>query len=74
MADLVDEADLIIAQRVEVRIMAIRQQLHGPEQEIKDCEACGQPIGDARRHVMPGAMLCVYCQSFAEQRRKHFLR
>lgn len=74
MPDVVDEADLITAQVIEMRVMAIRQQLHVPEYRAEDCEACGLPIDHGRRKAMPGATLCVYCQSSEEQRGKHFLR
>jgi len=28
-----------------------------------DCQDCGEPIPEARRRAMPGARLCVQCQS-----------
>ena len=74
MPDVVDEADLISAQMVEVRVLAIRQKLRVPEHGTEDCEACGLPIDAARRKAMPGARQCVYCQDAEEQRSKHFLR
>ncbi len=30
---------------------------------LLDCEACGEPIPQARRKALPGARTCVACQS-----------
>ncbi|EHE1882617.1 hypothetical protein JNQ24_004052 [Salmonella enterica subsp. enterica serovar Kentucky] len=36
------------------------------------CEACGNPIPDARRKIFPGVTLCVECQAYQERQRKHY--
>jgi len=37
-------------------------------QGLRECEACGESIPEARRRAVPGARLCLACQ--AEQDRK----
>ena len=36
------------------------------------CEACGNPIPEARRKIFPGVTLCVECQAYQERQRKHY--
>ncbi|MEZ2578082.1 TraR/DksA C4-type zinc finger protein [Buttiauxella ferragutiae] len=74
MPDLADEASLLTEQMLEVHVMAIRQTLQAPTVVVKNCEACGHPIGDARRKIMPAAALCVDCQFLNESLKKHYLR
>lgn len=31
-------------------------------ESLKECEACGEPIPDARRKAVPGVRLCIVCQ------------
>jgi phage/conjugal plasmid C-4 type zinc finger TraR family protein len=33
---------------------------HG--ESLSECEACGEPIAQARRKAMPGVRLCIRCQ------------
>ena len=34
------------------------------------CDACGEPIPDARRRALPGVRLCVTCQEAADRMRQ----
>ncbi|ENZ6054272.1 TraR/DksA C4-type zinc finger protein [Escherichia coli] len=36
------------------------------------CEACGNPVPEARRKIFPGVTLCVECQAYQERQRKHY--
>lgn len=74
MADMVDEAEPLTELMVSLRVMAIREALQGPVNEVTHCESCGYPIGEARLKVVPGATLCVDCQSLNESLIKHYLR
>ncbi|MDS0632683.1 TraR/DksA C4-type zinc finger protein, partial [Escherichia coli] len=31
------------------------------------CEACGNPVPEARRKIFPGVTLCVECQAYQER-------
>jgi phage/conjugal plasmid C-4 type zinc finger TraR family protein len=42
------------------------QLARGPS--LPNCEACGEPIPDARRAALPGVRLCLPCQSERERR------
>ena len=33
-----------------------------------ECEECGEPIPEARRHALPGVRTCVTCQSGRDKR------
>ncbi|HFL1539366.1 TPA: TraR/DksA C4-type zinc finger protein [Enterobacter asburiae] len=74
MADLVDEAEQLIAHRMEVRLMAIRNEINKPVRVAENCESCDQPIGEARRKILPGTTLCVHCKTVDETLGKHIYR
>ncbi|SMD08101.1 transcriptional regulator, TraR/DksA family [Desulfocicer vacuolatum DSM 3385] len=37
------------------------------EEEITHCEACDEPIPEARQRAIPGVRLCINCQSELEK-------
>ena len=37
-------------------------------ESFADCAECGEPIPEARRKALPGAKLCVECQSERDRR------
>jgi len=37
----------------------------------RECEACGEPIPEARRKAVPGVRLCVACQSAQDEDAAH---
>ena len=43
-------------------IERVRQSL-GQGESATECELCGEPIPEARRHAVPGVRLCVACQA-----------
>jgi len=54
-----------IDQSVEDAVRHARRQLEraAASPGRSDCEECGDPIPEARRQAMPGARLCIHCQS-----------
>lgn len=53
-----DQIDATVADAVA---RARSKQGTGPG--LSHCEACGEPIPDARRKAVPGVRLCVACQA-----------
>jgi len=43
------------------------RSLLGKGESSIHCEACEEPIPEARRHALPGVRLCVECQSKIEK-------
>ncbi|EPB3750985.1 conjugal transfer protein TraR [Shigella flexneri] len=50
----------------------IRQEINVHGIPVYLCEACGNPIPEARRKIFPGVTLCVECQAYQERQRKHY--
>ncbi|MDW3282199.1 conjugal transfer protein TraR [Escherichia coli] len=50
----------------------IRQKINAHGIPVYLCEACGNPIPEARRKIFPGVTLCVECQAYQERQRKHY--
>ncbi|EDA6274828.1 conjugal transfer protein TraR, partial [Salmonella enterica subsp. enterica serovar Typhimurium] len=53
-------------------INRIRQKVNRKGIPVYRCEACGNPIPEARRKIFPGVTLCVECQSFLEKQGRHY--
>ncbi|MEH6564381.1 MAG: DksA/TraR family C4-type zinc finger protein [Halopseudomonas sp.] len=54
---------------VDEAVQRARSQLPRGE-SLQFCEACDEPIPEARRQALPGVRLCVSCQSAADQQSK----
>ena len=52
-------------------VQRARRQLPRGE-SLKECDACGDPIPEARRNAMPGVRLCVTCQAEADKKQSNF--
>jgi RNA polymerase-binding transcription factor DksA len=62
------EKDLSILEQVEAELADIEHALRRLDDgSYGSCEACGQPIDDARLEAMPAARFCVSDQAAAEQ-------
>ena len=48
----------------------LAKQAEQPSAEF--CEECGEDIPEARRKLVPGVQLCVYCQSKLERIRANY--
>ncbi|MCO7511817.1 TraR/DksA C4-type zinc finger protein [Serratia fonticola] len=35
-----------------------------------ECDACGEPIPEARRRTVPGVRLCIDCKTFEEMHQR----
>lgn len=56
---------------VEDAVNRARSQLRsGPG--VEECDECGAPIPEARRQAVPGARLCVGCQSEVDAKAEAF--
>lgn len=70
MADVIDavqeRADLIL----ESQIQAARTTTKGVYAMY--CLDCDRPIPEARRAVLPGVELCIYCKEISELNAKHY--
>lgn len=53
---------------VEDAVEKARSQLPKGE-SLRDCEACGEAIPQARREAVPGVRLCIVCQAELDQER-----
>lgn len=51
---------------IEKAVRKARSVLGGGE-SLTHCEACGEPIPEARRKALPGVRTCVRCQEAADQ-------
>ena len=62
------EKDLSIIERVEAELADVERALSRLDDgTYGTCEACGEPIGDARLDAMPAARLCLDDQAQAER-------
>ncbi|HIA6481971.1 TPA: conjugal transfer protein TraR [Escherichia coli] len=62
MSDEADEAYSVTEQLTMTGINRIRQKINVHGIPVYLCEACGNPIPEARRKIFPGVTLCVECQ------------
>ncbi len=69
MSDEADEAYSVTEQLTMTGINRIRQKINVHGIPVYLCEACGNPIPEARRKIFPGVTLCVECQAYQERRR-----
>ncbi len=72
MSDEADEAYSVTEQLTMTGINRIRQKINAHGIPVYLCEACGNPIPEARRKIFPGVTLCVECQAYQERQRKHY--
>ncbi|EDW2057064.1 conjugal transfer protein TraR [Salmonella enterica subsp. enterica] len=72
MSDEADEAYSVTEQLTVTGINRIRQKVNRKGIPVYRCEACGNPIPEARRKIFPGVTLCVECQAYQEKQRKHY--
>ncbi|HAL2903377.1 TPA: conjugal transfer protein TraR, partial [Escherichia coli] len=70
MSDEADEAYSVTEQLTMTGINRIRQKINVHGIPVYLCEACGNPIPEARRKIFPGVTLCVECQAYQEKQRK----
>lgn len=70
MSDEADEAYSVTEQLTMTGINRIRQKINAHGIPVYLCEACGNPIPEARRKIFPGVTLCVECQAYQERQRK----
>ncbi len=68
MSDEADEAYSVTEQLTMTGINRIRQKINVHGIPVYLCEACGNPIPEARRKIFPGVTLCVECQAYQENR------
>ncbi|HJU70369.1 MAG TPA: TraR/DksA family transcriptional regulator [Paucimonas sp.] len=52
------------------RALAVQRATRSAGPSCSHCQDCGEPIPAKRQQAMPGATLCVACQSRQEQRRR----
>ncbi len=64
MSDEADEAYSVTEQLTMTGINRIRQKINVHGIPVYLCEACGNPIPEARRKIFPGVTLCVECQAY----------
>lgn len=72
MSDEADDAYSVTEQMTMSGINHVRQKVSSTGIPVYLCEACGNPIPEARRRIFPGVSLCVECQSFLERQEKHY--
>ncbi len=72
MSDEADEAYSVTEQLTMAGINRVRQKIYAQGISAENCEACGNPVPEARRKIFPGVMLCVECQAYQEKQRKHY--
>ncbi len=72
VSDEADEAYSVTEQLTMTGINRIRQKINVHGIPVYLCEACGNPIPEARRKIFPGVTLCVECQAYQERQRKHY--
>ncbi|NUU35179.1 TraR/DksA C4-type zinc finger protein [Pseudomonas sp. C2B4] len=69
MADIADFANDLVQERID-RAMAMRNAAKSgtSAHSLLFCEACDDPIPEARRLASPGCSQCISCQSLSETR------
>lgn len=67
-----DEADIAQRNQEYLEGLALKTQMAAiPRGEaFEECEACGEPIPQARRQAAPGCTRCLQCQTLFEHRQK----
>ena len=58
----------------QTAVINVRNQLakQAEQPSAEFCEECGEDIPEARRKLVPGVQLCVYCQSKLERIRANY--
>ncbi len=72
MSDEVDEAYSVTEHLIITGISRVRQEINVNGIPVYRCEACENPIPEARRKIFPGVTLCVECQAYQEKQKKHY--
>lgn len=67
MADVCDEADIVIEEALN-RTLAQIPRYTGIS--ATECEECSEEIPEGRRLAIPGVQLCAACQSLADLKGK----
>ncbi|MEJ5039156.1 MULTISPECIES: TraR/DksA family transcriptional regulator [unclassified Pseudomonas] len=68
MADIADFANDLVQERIDLALAArnaFKQTALAPSSMF--CDACEEPIPEARRLASPGCTQCTGCQTLAEQ-------
>ena len=75
MADIADFANDLVQERID-RALAIRGMCkpNTAAHSFLFCEACNDPIPEARRIAIPGCTQCVSCQSVEEAKEARHAR
>ncbi|AKH27231.1 conjugal transfer protein TraR [Escherichia coli] len=68
MSDEADEAYSATEQLTMTGINRIRQKINAHGIPVYLCEACGNPVPEARQKIFPGVALCVECQAYQENK------
>ncbi len=68
MSDEADEAYSVTEQLTMTGINRIRQKINAHGIPVYLCEACGNPIPEARRKIFPGVTLCVNVRRIRKDR------
>ncbi|MDF3935472.1 TraR/DksA C4-type zinc finger protein [Pseudomonas citronellolis] len=68
MADIADYANDLAMERLDA-LLAMRRSATA-EEGAADCQACGDPIPEARRLAAPGCRRCLDCQAIEELERR----
>ncbi|TYR52896.1 conjugal transfer protein TraR [Escherichia coli] len=68
MSDEADEAYSATEQLTMTGINRIRQKINAHGIPVYLCEACGNPVPEARQKIFPCVALCVECQAYQENK------
>ena len=61
--DLIDRANQHAERMLAAQLDSQLGRGHYQGESLHRCEACDDPIPEARRHAVPGVRKCVHCQS-----------
>ena len=68
-----EEAEMAQIHSIHLHMNAVAQvqarlakQAQNPS--LEECEECGEPIPEARRLLIPGVTMCVYCKALQERK------
>jgi phage/conjugal plasmid C-4 type zinc finger TraR family protein len=75
MADIADFANDLMQERIDQAIAArSAAKTESSAHSLLFCEACDDPIPEARRLAQPGCSQCISCQSLLEARGIRYAR
>jgi phage/conjugal plasmid C-4 type zinc finger TraR family protein len=69
---MADECDMAQDMETLHRRIALENigSIASGRESLHSCEACGDPIPEARRRAVPGVRLCVHCQEDTDARHR----